>query len=129
MTKLETVLKINIIPIVESILIGNKGKPDEYYIDSRTKVNEKNMPIVKPIAENEKFIWYICPFCQKIHIESKRCLNVNNKILWANCKYRCRISQYITLDCESEPLAHQKVTDKELEHEWNYMQKFENKEG
>lgn len=125
MTKLEKLIQMNMNPIVEDILICNKGD-DEYYIDERKARNEQGMPIVKPIAESEMFVWYVCPFCQQIHIESKRCLNVNNKIIMTNCKYRYRILQYIVIDCEIEPVAFQEAKDDVLEKEYEFMMDFEN---
>lgn len=125
MTKIQKLYQIKAIQAVENILVYNQGSKDECYIDSRTIRNEKGMPIVKQIAEIDKYIWYVCPFCQQIHIESKRCLNVNNRILWTNCRYRSRVLQYITIDCDIEPIAHQEATDSELEQEYILMQEFE----
>lgn len=112
-------------PKVESIMVYNKGTENEYYIDLRTTKNEKGIAVVKPIADNEKYFWYVCPYCQEIHIESKRCLNINNKILWTNCKYRHRILQYILIDSNFEPIAKKEPLDSELEREYNFMQEFE----
>ena len=125
MKKLDKLIHMGVNPKVESIMVYNKGGEDECYIDSRTKRSEKGIAVVKPIAENEKYIWYVCPFCQEIHIESKRCLNVNNKVLWTNCRYRNRVIQYILIDSNIEPIAQEEVLDSELEEEYNFMQGFE----
>ena len=125
MKKLEKLMKMNMNPIVENIFISKRGE-EEYYIDERTIKNEQGMKVVKPVAENEMFVWYICPFCQQIHIESKRCLNVNNKVIMTNCKYRYRIMQYIIIDCEIEPVAFQEAKDDVLEKEYEFMMDFEN---
>lgn len=126
MAKLEKLkMMMDLRKVTEYILVCNKGEEDEFYIDSRTTRNEQGLYKVKPIAENNLFMWYVCPFCQQIHIESKRCLNVTNKVLWANCKYRRRMVQYIVADCELDPIAHQEVEDTALESEYKFMQSFE----
>lgn len=48
------------------ILVIEKG-----YVDQRTKFDqEKNISVVKPVAFQDGFYWYICPDCGELHFSS-----------------------------------------------------------
>lgn len=106
---------------------GDNPCYNEAYIDERTHRDRNGIFIVKPIAENEKFFLYICPYCKKIHIESKRYLFNNKVILDANCNYRHRLIQKICLIAHASPLAQEnidEVPDEVMKAEWEYMKAF-----
>jgi hypothetical protein len=124
MAKLSKLLSLGI-QLQIPIEIFRKDTDEEFYHDLRTVHSFKEHPRVKKIAENDLFFWYVCPNCTQIHIESKRNLNVANKAIWSNCKRRIKINQYIIIDTDIKPIAHQEVDDDVLEQEWNFMQNFE----
>lgn len=125
MTHLENMIQMANQVTYKDFLIGGFETDREYYIDERSHRNERGIYVVKPIAENERFFWYICPFCQKIHIESKRLLVKDKPVLMANCFCRYMIHQYIQLDCNTDPLALvEDVADSEMQADWDYMNAF-----
>lgn len=95
----------------------------EYYIDVMTERldaegNLLEYPIVHPIAQTEKFIFYICPNCQTIHSETKRLLNVPNKRTFTKCPhFSCYKIQFSN---EREPIAFDDVLESQLEKEFNF---------
>lgn len=108
----------------KGFLISNSGTPDEHYIDERTHRTPEGLYLVKPIAESRLFFWYVCPFCQDMHIESKRLLTRDRPVRLANCAYRNQINQYLQFDMAADPLALQQVTDEILSSEWRIMKEY-----
>lgn len=103
------------------------GEPTEYYIDPMTEplYNEKNQLIgskIKPIAEKNTFFYYICGMCQQIHVDSKRMLNVDNRMHMTKCDY---ISTPILYSVLKDTVAYEDVEESTLEREWNYMEEFQ----
>ena len=87
---------------------SNEGDNPEYneaYIDERTHRDENGMFVVKPIAESKKFFWYVCPHCKKIHMESKRYLLTDERIITAQCIYSNGIIPKIKILAKASPLA------------------------
>lgn len=131
MAKLEKLLsmKFNLLSEIE---VFRKGTDEEFYVDPRTvraMIGSNQPPKVKMIAENEKFFWYVCPFCQQIHIESKRCLNVDQKIIRANCKHRSSIFMDLIIDevkCDIVGVVNGFEFEATLKSEWDFMRSFEN---
>jgi hypothetical protein len=125
MNQLENLIQMADTVIYADFLIGGWEADKPYYIDTRTHKTVKGIYSVKPIAENEKFFWYVCPYCQQIHIESKRLLTHDKPIRMTNCPYRFRINQYVEFDCAAEPIALQEnVPDSVLQAEWEYMNTY-----
>lgn len=120
MTHLENMIQMAETILFDKFLICGDG----VFIDPRTVRNLEGMPVVKPIAENPWFFWYACPFCQSIHIESKRLLNHDRRVISANCPYRYQIRQEFVIDMPADPLAYQEVADQILHDEWTTMQEF-----
>lgn len=111
--------------LYDGFLIGYVDSKLQLYIDERTRKGSEGIPLVKPIAENEKFFWYICPYCQRIHIESKRTLTHDKPIRIASCGYRFR-SEKIQFDMDADPLGLQEnELDSVLKAEWEYMKEYE----
>ncbi len=126
-TQLENLIAMSDEITYKDFLIGRAGTPEEFYIDERTS-EANGIPEVFPIAENSKFFWYVCPFCQRIHIESKRTLNLNNRVIWGNCPYRGRLNQYIQMRMQmplDEEFGGQEDVDSIMEAEWQYMKAYE----
>ena len=117
------------------LLVCNLGTPTEYYIDPRTYRDENNLYVVKPITGNRLFFCYVCPFCQEIHIETCRALNVKHKKLYCKCKHIQSIGLQFILDApialiSKEPYEvynyyDEIVWNNKIRREWEYMQKFE----
>jgi hypothetical protein len=126
MTHLENMIQMADI-IHDEFLILDASKPVHYFVDERTMKNQQGIPLVKPIAENGRFFWYICPYCQQIHIESKRNLFRDNPIIRSGCEYRNRVLQDIEIDMKKDPIADttELAAEAVLEAEWEYMQQFE----
>lgn len=127
-TQLENLISMSDEITYKDFLIGNAGMPEEFYIDERTSKVLNGIPKVYPIAKNAKFFWYVCPFCQRIHIESKRILNLNNRVIWGNCPYRQRLNQYIQIQVQmpaDEEFGGQEDVDSIMEAEWRYMEAYE----
>lgn len=121
-THLENMLQMADQLTYNEFLIGGWEADKTYYIDNRSHRNENGIYLVKPIAENERFFWYICPFCQQIHIESKRLLTHDKPVRMTNCPYRYMINQYVQFDCPADPLGlEDDVPDEVMQAEWNYM--------
>ncbi len=122
MTHLENMVQMADQVTYKEFLIGGFETDREYYIDERSHRNERGIYIVKPIAENERFFWYICPLCQQIHIESKRLLTHDKPVRMTNCPYRYMINQYVQFDCPVDPLGlEEDVPDSIMQKEWDYM--------
>ena len=49
------------------ILIVNKGRNDEFYIDPRTWIRADGLKVVLPICYHGGHDWYICPDCEQLH--------------------------------------------------------------
>ena len=108
----------------DEFLVADSAEPIQFYIDERTRKGSEGFPLVKPIAENEKFFWYICPYCKRIHIESKRTLTHDKPVRLATCGYRFS-TEHIQFDMEANPLAMQEnKVDSILKAEWEYMKGF-----
>ena len=124
-THLENMLQMADTVLCNEFLIVGMDLDKEYYIDERSHRNEKGIHVVKPIAENAKFFWYVCPYCQQIHIESKRLLTHDKPIRMTNCPYRFMINQYVQFDCSADPLGFENdVPDAILQSEWEYMTSY-----
>lgn len=129
MTHLENLIQIEDNITYKAFLIGGMGTNNPFYIDERTHKDKNGIYVVKPIAENDKFFWYVCPFCKKIHIESKRYLFIDRPVLNANCIYRNRLIQKLRIIAAASPLAQQNPDDVPgyvLKEEWDFMDKFNN---
>lgn len=129
MTHLENLIQIADYISYKGFLVGGMDTNNEYYIDERTHKDTRGMYVVRPIAENEKFFWYVCPFCQKIHIESKRYLFRDNPIIDSNCIFRRKLIQKLRIIAPASPLAQENVDEVPgfvMDEEWNYMEKFNN---
>lgn len=121
-THLENMIQMANNLLYKEFLIGGWETDKDYYIDPRSHRIENGIYSVKPIAENEKFFWYICPYCQQIHIESKRLLTHDKPIRMTNCPYRYMINQYVQFDCSADALGlEENVPDSVMQAEWNYM--------
>lgn len=117
------------------ILTCNAGKPTEYYIDKRTHRNEHNDYVVKPIARNRLFFWYICPFCQMIHMESCRWLNRTGVFIPIRCKHLRKLKLTLCIDTPVSDIAvqgtdvhdlyDQIVLDNCLHAEYEHIEDFE----
>ncbi len=128
-THLENLIQIEDNITYKGFLICGMGTNNEYYIDERTHKDRNGMFVVKPIAENNLFFWYVCPFCKKIHIESKRYLVLDNPVIASNCLYRKMLIQKMRIVAPASHLAQQnpdEVPIKVLQEEKDYMDKFNN---
>lgn len=111
--------------LFDGFLIADAAEPIQFYIDERTSNGSEGIPLVKPIAENEKFFWYVCPYCKRIHIESKRTLTHDKPIRLASCGYRFN-SEKVQFDMDADPLGLQEnELDSVLKAEWEYMKEYE----
>ena len=81
LTHLENMLQMADRITYNEFLIGGWETDRTYYIDERSHRIKNGIYVVKHIAENKKFFWYICPYCQQIHIESKRLLTHDKPIM------------------------------------------------
>lgn len=124
-THLENMLQMADQLAYNEFLIGGLETDKTYYIDNRSYRNENGIYLVKPIAENERFFWYVCPYCQQIHIESKRLLTHDKPVRMTNCPYRYMINQYVQFDCSTDPIAlEENVPDAVMQAEWEYMNAY-----
>jgi hypothetical protein len=129
-TLLENLIAMSDELTYQDFLIGRAGTPEEFYIDERTTGGLNTVPKVFPVAENDLFFWYICPFCQQIHIESKRILNLTDRTIWTACPYRMRLMQYIQIQMEADAeWGSREDVDSIMEAEWRYMNAYNRKAG
>lgn len=124
------------------VVIGEDGK--QFYIDNRTESSPDFKYLIKPISQNYWFFAYVCPFCQKVHIDSARLLSGQKHYIIPNCVY---MRNHIPLDsisiCEPETqisketgkildnmvdLTDQQVYDRIIDKESEYAFSFENAE-
>ncbi len=121
-------------PITEAfdiLEIFNRGTIFEHYVDPRTYRNEDNIYVIKPITENSLYFCYVCPWCQDIHIESKRELFTDQRKLFVKCSHLKHLKLTFIIDM---PVARIAINDdvikgrayrKGLTDEYNFMQRFE----
>lgn len=110
------------IKLLSKIEVFEKNQLGEFYTDPRTVLKLNELPRVKPIAESLLYIYYVCPYCRRIHIESKRYMNVLNRMIETRCKHEVK---HIIIDWKVEPIAHEEAFPEELTKEWEFMKQFE----
>lgn len=125
MTQLENMIQMADEIQYKGFLISRAGS-EECYIDDRTTKGPEGYYLVKPIADNHRFFWYVCPYCQRIHIESKRLLTHDRPVRMTNCPYRYQINQYVQFDMVADPVAKENPSDQVLKMEWQYMNQYLN---
>lgn len=57
---------------MNNLIIHDKGKTTEYYIDQRSTVDSNFNNVVFPLGGNDIRYCYVCPNCQHIHQRRKR---------------------------------------------------------
>lgn len=114
--------KDSTIKMLSKIEVFEKNKSGEFYTDPRTVMKLNELPRVKPFAESVLYIYYVCPYCRRIHIESKRFMNVLNRRVETRCKLE---TNYIIIDWKIEAIAHEEAFPEELTREWEFMKQFE----
>lgn len=111
--------------IVRNNFYTLEGKGKEFYIDPLTeRYDEELKPLEHPVITPIGFLggthlFYICPFCQEIHIESTTNLNVDNKVLTIPCE------QHTGVKIQMNMLKADKPDYIGFESDWEFMQRFE----